>query len=140
MGYDIGNSLKSERKKYNNSFDIKKMATKRAILIDQQKFRDAEEKRTKERFIITQEEKGYSRQLIDSGKLSSFIEAFDFIKLEEQELEQIGPFENPRESKSFKDGYEMGKMLVSKGFSEENYHKFLQEYENKYKLNNKKHR
>ena len=94
----------------------------------------------KERALLEQEEKGYTGQLTELGRISYFIEYFDMIKLEEQNLPQVGPFENPSEKASFKYGYEMGKILVKSGFSEENYHKLLQDFEIKYQINNANHR
>ena len=90
--------------------------------------------------MLEQEEQGYTGQLTELGKLSYFTEHFDMINLKEQNIPQIGPFENPRERKSFKYGYEMGKMLVSRGFSEEHYRKLLLDYETKYQINNANHR
>ena len=62
------------------------------------------------------------------------------INLVDQNIPQVGPFEDPRERKSFKYGYEMGKMLVNRGFSEEHYRKLLLDYEIKYQINNANHR
>ena len=94
----------------------------------------------KERALLIQEEQGYTGQLTELGKLSYFTEYFDMINLVDQNIPQVGPFEDPRERKSFKYGYEMGKMLVIRGFSEEHYRKLLLDYEIKYQINNANHR
>lgn len=94
----------------------------------------------KERALLIQEEQGYTGQLTELGKLSYFTEYFDMINLVDQNIPQVGPFEDPRERRSFKYGYEMGKMLVGRGFSEEHYHKLLLDYETKYQINNANHR
>ena len=94
----------------------------------------------KERALLIQEEQGYTGQLTELGKLSYFTEYFDMINLVDQNIPQVGPFEDPRERKSFKYGYEMGKMLVNRGFSEEHYRKLLLDYEIKYQINNANHR
>lgn len=138
MGYNEINGFFSERRNYRSKKSVKDIGKNLGENIEYQKFRDEEAARKKVVALLTQEEKGYKQQLTELGKLSCFIEHFDMIMLEEQQLPKVGPFEDPRERTSFKYGYEMGKVLVKQGFSEENYHTFLQNYEAKYQINNSK--
>jgi len=138
MGYDINNNTHSERKNYNSTKNAKEVSRSISEYLGSKKYREAKEAQKKTEALLRQEEKGYTPQLIDLGKLSCFIEYFDMIRLEEQKLPQVGPFDNPSERESFKSGYEMGKILVRQGFSEENYHTFLENYEIKYQNNNPK--
>jgi len=138
MGYETNNTFRSERGNYSSTKSVRSIGRQTGELIDSQIFKAEDAERRKNIALVTQEEKGYKQQLTDLGKLSSFIECFDMIPLEEQQLPEVGPFEDPRERTSFKYGYEMGKILVKQGFSEENYHAFLQNYETKYQKNNSK--
>lgn len=72
------------------------------------------------------EEKGYSGELSTLGKLSYFSEYFDKVFIENSNIKRIVPIENPRESKSFKEGYQRAKALVERGFTQEHYHIFLE--------------
>jgi len=105
--------------------------------IEMEKFRKEEDERKKERAILQQEEKGYTVQLLELGKLCALVEKFDLIELNEQQIPQVGPFENPKQTTSFANGYSTGKILA-KNFTEENYHQFLETYENKYQVKNQK--
>ena len=58
-------------------------------------------------------EKPYSRDLNEMGKKSYFEEYFNGVKLENQILPKVGPFENPRETQSFKKGYVRGSEIVA---------------------------
>ena len=138
MEYETGNIFRSELGGYRSPKSVKSIGRDLGERIDAQKFRDEAEARQKAIAKVTVEEKGYKAQLTDLGKLSCFIERFDMIKLEDQNLPQVGPFEDPRERTSFKYGYEMGKVLVDNGFSEENYHAFSENYEAKYHKNSSK--
>lgn len=71
-------------------------------------------------------EKGFSGELSTLGKITCLTEHFDNITLTDEDLKSIVPLENIREKESFKSGYILGKALISKGFTEENYHKFLE--------------
>ena len=74
---------------------------------------------------VPREEKGYSGKLSTIGKLTYFTEYFEGITIEDKDIQSIIPIENPRESKSFKEGYKRGMTLVEQGFTKENYHNFL---------------
>jgi len=74
---------------------------------------------------VPKEEKGYSGELSTLGKLSYFTEYFNKISIEEDDIKRIVPIDKPLESKSFKEGYQRGKVLVAQGFTKENYISFL---------------
>ena len=84
-------------------------------------------------------EKGYSSELNLRGRISAFEEHFEGIPLEEQEHPIVGPIYNILESESFQKGRERGLFLIKNGFTQEQYKKFLTEFEAKYQ-STKKHR
>lgn len=75
---------------------------------------------------VPYEEKGYSGELSTLGKITCLIEHFDNISLTDEDLRSIVPLENIREKESFKSGYRLGIVLINQGFTEENYHKFIE--------------
>lgn len=60
-------------------------------------------------------EKEFSKALNLEGRKSYFIEYYHDIKLEDQEIRQIGPFTDPRTTENFKTGYKRGMFLVEQG-------------------------
>lgn len=86
-------------------------------------------------------EKGNSSELNFRGRKSAFEEIFDGISLEEQNLPAVGPFEDITETESFQNGRERGFFLAQNGFTLEQYHNFILEFESKFTTENaKKHR
>ena len=138
MNFDNNHSTLRENKGYRPKQSSDLVRKQKAEEIDSEKYKEAERERKRISATIQWNEKGYTQQLVELGKLCCFVEFFDKIPLEEQQIEQVGPFENPRECESFKKGYETGKIFVNNGFTEENYHVFVNNYENKYLNNNKK--
>ena len=132
MSYEERNSYSSEVKGYTSSKDVKTVGRITGNVVASDIQREIENKRNKERTITEQNEQGQSGQLIELGKLASFIEHFDMIKVNEQNLPPVEKIEEPKKQASFIKGYEFGKVLISKGFTEENYHNFCQEFERKY--------
>lgn len=63
----------------------------------------------------------YARELFELGKKVYFEEYFNDIKLENQIITPIGPFEHPEETFNFKKGYERGAFLVEKNIVPEEY-------------------
>ena len=93
---------------------------------------EALEKEAKKREGMVKGEKIYAKELHLAGRKAAFEENFYGISLEEQNIKPIGPIEDPREVKSFKEGYEQGKFLLNNGYTEEMYlTKFLPEFEEK---------
>lgn len=70
------------------------------------------------------EEKGYSAYLSTIGKIACFAEVFYGIKLNDNDIKEIIPIEEPTKTQSFQDGYDRGKALVDNGFSKEHYLEF----------------
>lgn len=140
MEYNVDNQSSLRKEKYNSTRTSKPVERNVENYFGAKKYRECKETQRKTRALLEQEEQGYTKQLTDLGKLSYFIEHFDMIRLEDQNLSPVGPFEDPRERTSFKYGHEMAKTLVANGFSENNYLKFLQDYELKYQINNTKNR
>lgn len=77
-------------------------------------------------------EKGYSSELNLRGRKSMFEEYFEGTSLEDQNLPQVGPFEDITETESFQSGRERGAFLIKNGFTSEQYETFLIEFEAKY--------
>lgn len=132
------NSEMRENQGYKSNKNYNQISRSVGEAIDAQPFKDAELARNKENALIKFEEKGYTRQLIELGKICGFVEAIYNIPLNEQEISQVGPFDKPNECQSFKKGYESGKMLAKNGFTEQNYLTFLENYEAKYKIKGSK--
>lgn len=86
------------------------------------------------------EEKGYTAQLLSLGKICRFVEYFDNISLEEQQITSVGPFEDPKETKSFKNGYKSAQEFINAGLTERNYREFVKNYEQKYIIQDSKRR
>lgn len=74
-------------------------------------------------------ESNYASKLNMLGREAYFIEYFDGIKLEDQTIEKVGPFEDPRKTVNFSKGYQRGAFLVEQGIVPEKY----QEKNNKLK-------
>lgn len=138
MNYDSNGATYRENKGFSSKYDSKFIRREIGDKIDYQKFADAEIERKKARAILEANEKGYTQQLLELGKLCCFVEAFDNIALNEQQISPVGPFENPVECESFKNGYQRGITLVDNGFSEQNYRDFVSHYEQKYINKNSK--
>lgn len=134
MSYEEKNSYRSEERGYTNAKDARSVGKITGNVVASNMQREKENMRSKKRALLTQKEHGQGRQLIELGKLSSFIEHFDFIKVEEQTLPPIEKIENPKIQESFIKGYQFGKVLIKQGFTESNYHSFCQEYEKKYEI------
>ena len=66
-------------------------------------------------------ERLFGQKLNEAGKNAFFEEYFNGIKLENQEIASIGPFADPRTTKSFKTGYQRGPVLVNAGLVPEKY-------------------
>lgn len=132
MSYEERNSYSSEVKGYTSQKDVKAVGRINGNVVAADIQREIEIKRNREKAITEQNEQGQSRQLIELGKLASFIEHFDMIKVDAQNLPPVEKIEEPKKQESFIKGYKFGKVLISKGFTEENYHNFCQEYERKY--------
>lgn len=139
MNYDRSNASGRENKKYSSRHNYQSVRNTISDYIYSQQFRDAEEQRNRENAIRYNTEKGKTSQLIELGKLCGFIEFFDKIPLNEQEILPIEQIDNPRETESFKRGYTFAQTLIKNGFTEENYHSFERNYE-KYPKGNQKHK
>ena len=137
MNYDRSNDSGRENKKYSSEHSYQSVRKTTSDYIYSQQFRDAEEQRKREKAIRESKEKRFTPQLLSLGKLCAYIEAFDYIPLSEQNIPQVGPFENPTECESFKEGYARGKMLAESGLPIESYHQHAIDHENKYMSNNK---
>lgn len=72
-----------------------------------------------------------SHHLKEAGKISAFKEAFEGIKLEEQEFPQIDFVENIIENKFFLEGRKFGLSLIKGGFTVENYITYVNGKESK---------
>lgn len=81
---------------------------------------------------IARNERQYASQLNMAGREAYFKECFYGIKLEDQQLPKIGPFENIIETHNFNEGYKRGKFLVDNNIVPEEYQQFIN--------NSKKHR
>lgn len=138
MGISQGNSYLSERIAYTSQSTYAEISRKTSNIISDHKLKKESDERKKEKAIIEISERGYTSQLLELGKLSAYIEAFDNILISEQNIPQVGPFEDPTECQSFKKGYDHGKMLIKNGFSEINYKEYQNYYDNKYVVSGKK--
>lgn len=87
---------------------------------------------TKEYRLII-EEKGCCGELHTLGKIAYFVEEFYGITLEDEDIKDALPVENPTQTKSFQNGYSMGKLLVENGFTKEHYIAFYQNLRQKMK-------
>ncbi|MGN1342912.1 MAG: hypothetical protein ACI4VL_06980 [Bacilli bacterium] len=58
-------------------------------------------------------EKPFSKELYEKGKKAYFDEYFYGISLENQNLEKIGSFDDPRNTVQFQKGYQRGMQIVS---------------------------
>lgn len=67
------------------------------------------------------EEKAYSKELFELGKKASFDEHYYDIKIENQDIAPVGPFEHPELTFSFKKGYERGIFLIEKNIVPDEY-------------------
>lgn len=70
---------------------------------------------------IARNEKQYAGELHLEGRKAYFRERFEGIELKEQQLPQIGPFENIAETYHFMEGYKKGPFLVEIGAIPEEY-------------------
>ena len=68
--------------------------------------------------ITKSEIDGYGRKIYELGKKAYFDEYFYGIKLENQIIPQIGEINNPKETNSFKKGYEAGERAVKFNITE----------------------
>lgn len=75
-------------------------------------------------------EKPYSRDLNEMGKKSYFEEYYNGIKLANQILPKVGPFEDPRETTCFKRGYIRGSEMVAIAERQNNFNLIPAEYQN----------
>lgn len=135
MSYEEKNSYRSEQIGYESNKSVRSVGKITGDMVAAKLKREKDDERKKERALLEQKEFGKTRQLIDLGKLSSYIEAFDFIKLEDQILPPVENIDNPKVQESFINGYNHGTMLVKHGLSEKDYHNFCEEYERKYNIN-----
>lgn len=103
--------------------------------IDDKHFREESDRKNIERAKIKALEKKCTSELIELGKICRFVEHFDKISLAEQNIPQVGPFEDPTIMPSFKQGYTMAESFINAGFSYENYLSFVENYENKFRNN-----
>lgn len=126
------NSERVENNGYNARASYIQIRNYMAEKISNKKFKDEQDARNREYATIRWEEQGKKSQLTELGKICYFIETFDNIPLSEQKIEAVGPFEDPRESKSFQQGYKTAEAFVKNGFTKENYHSFVENYEKKY--------
>lgn len=79
----------------------------------------------KERRLIV-EEKGYSGELSTIGKIVYFTEHFYGMQITEEDIKKVIPLDNPKDNKSFKEGYQRAIILVKQGFTKEDYKKYLE--------------
>ena len=135
MSYEEKNAYRTEQMGYESAHNVKSVGRVTGNVVAADIQRKKESQKNKERAILIQKEQGKGRQLTDLGKLASFIEKFDLIKVEDQILPPVEKIDNPKEQESFIKGYQFGKVLIDGGFSEEKYHKFCEEYERKYNIN-----
>lgn len=77
-------------------------------------------------------DKKFSNELKELGKVSTFKEEFEGIKLENQVFPQIPTIENITENEYFIEGRKFGYALIAGGFDAEKYNAYIE--------NTKKHR
>lgn len=139
--YDSG--YRSERQNYKRG-DREHYAQIVSDHIASQLYKDATAAKIKEFKIREAEEQKHSKQLLALGKLCAYKEAFDEISLEKQNIPPVGPFEDPRESKSFQIGYASAQAFIKNNLPKESYHDFernyKKEFEQKQEQNNKRSR
>lgn len=70
---------------------------------------------------VARNEKSYASDLHMAGRKAYYVEYFHGIKLEDQELPQIGPFEIITDTHHFKEGYKRGAFLVENNIIPEEY-------------------
>ena len=88
--------------------------------VDQDMRFDEEIRRISER-QTSPAERIHGRKLNEAGRNAYFEEYFNGVKLENQIIEPIGPFDDPRTTKSFQIGYERGPLLINMGLIPEKY-------------------
>lgn len=88
--------------------------------VEQDKRFDEQIRKVSER-QISPAEITYGRVLNEAGRNAYFEEYFNGVKLENQIIEPIGPFADPRITKAFQKGYERGPILVDIGAIPEKY-------------------
>ena len=102
----------------------------RSVVYDETFYKKVEQ--TTKNNSVSIEEKGYTAQLTSLGKICRFVEHFDNISLDKQEIMPVGPFINPKETKSFMNGYNSAQDYINAGLTEQNYHEIVKNYEEKY--------
>lgn len=75
-------------------------------------------------------ERTYSKRLMEMGRKSYFEEYFNGIKVENQVFAKVGPFEDPKETKSFKMGYKRGSELITAAAKIKDIRLIPEEYQN----------
>ena len=88
--------------------------------VEQDKRFDEQIRKVSER-QISPAETTYGRKLNEAGRNAYFEEYFNGVKLENQIIEPIGPFADPKTTKSFQTGYERGPILINMGLIPEKY-------------------
>lgn len=132
MGYNKTDYTINETKGYSHGKSAKAIGKKIGDFIESKKFIEAEEARKAETTITRYEEKYKSRQLTLLGRLCGYVEAFDGIRLEDQNIPEVEEIENPSQTKSFKEGYVQAIRLANAGLPKEKYYEQLEEYENEF--------
>lgn len=140
MKDDISKASRIENSGYKRKNNSKTVGKLIGNLIDDKKRIDERNERQKERLTTVHEEKGFTSQLTQLGKLCCFVEHFDMIGLDEQNIISVGPFEFPRNTKSFERGYILAKGLIKAGFTEQNYYDFVKYYEDTFNVDTSKHK
>jgi len=79
------------------------------------------------------EEKGYSGELSTLGKIDIFEQHFYNKKLNDSIINRVAKIDNPRKSKSFKEGQIKAISLIKQGFGLEEYAIFLKNINKKLK-------
>lgn len=140
MKDDSSRSSRIENVGYTSKYSPKTVGKLIGNIIEDSKRNEEQRNKQRERVIMVQDEKGYTSQLTQLGKLCCFVEKFDMISLEEQNIGSVGPFEDPRITKSFKNGYTMAESLVKAGFNEASYRAFVKCYEDTFNVGNSRHK
>lgn len=141
MGYGKNRIWKQENRSYSNNADPRRIGKMFGNIIDNKIQAEKQNNIRMQRAILIQEEKGFTSQLTQLGKLCCYVEHFDMIGLNDQNISSVGPFEDPRKTQSFKNGYDLAGKLIKAGFTEQNYHDFAKCYEDTFNIMGKsKHR